>query len=225
LKGAANEIAGWWVACRVCRVAGVRLYATGTLIHLFNPGDRHLGRYYLLYLYRKGSAAGQRSVTADGRAHLTIQSVPNHGNDSLADFLAKRRPLPHPISENSAAFFAVSSYKGNRVWYDRRNFSQRFVHCVLINYPVSEKRNRDDIVTRVSLSLRGDCRTTRAHRAYTTLAVAPDEPLPLSSFAQQNGLLCRAVRFQCWRCQRKRRHQQNDTRAKDDEENTFHCNQ
>jgi hypothetical protein len=35
---------------------------------------------------------GQRCETAHGRAHLTIQSVPNSGNDSPADFLAKRHP-------------------------------------------------------------------------------------------------------------------------------------
>jgi hypothetical protein len=29
------------------------------------------------------------------------------------------------------------------------------VHCVLINYPASEERDWDGIVTRISLSLRG----------------------------------------------------------------------
>jgi len=100
---------------------------------------------------------GQRFETADGRAHLTIQSVPNGGNDSPAAFFANRHPPPHIQYKRIAPrFFAVSSNKGNRVWYDRCNFSQRFVHCVLINYPVSEERDWDDIVTRISLSLRGD---------------------------------------------------------------------
>jgi hypothetical protein len=53
-------------------------------------------------------------------------------------------------------FFAVSSYKGDKVWYDRCNFSERFVHCVLINYPASEEHRWDGVVTRISLSLRGD---------------------------------------------------------------------
>ena len=100
---------------------------------------------------------GQRFETADGRAHLTIQSVPNSDNDSPARFLAKRRPPRHiQYQRITPRFFAVSSDKGNRVWYDRCNVSQRFVHCVLINYPVSEKRDWDDIVTRISLSLHGD---------------------------------------------------------------------
>lgn len=52
-------------------------------------------------------------------------------------------------------FFAVSSYKGDKVWYDRCNFSAQLVHCVLINYPAEEEHAWDDVVTRISLSLKG----------------------------------------------------------------------
>ena len=52
-------------------------------------------------------------------------------------------------------FFAVSSYNGDKVWYDHCNFAARLVHCVLINCPASEEHNWDEIVTRISLSLRG----------------------------------------------------------------------
>ena len=55
----------------------------------------------------------------------------------------------------TSRFFAVSSYKGDKVWYDRCNFSGRLVHCVLINYPAKEEHAWDDIVTRMSLSLSG----------------------------------------------------------------------
>jgi hypothetical protein len=37
---------------------------------------------------------GRRFFTKDHRADLTIQSVPNHGNASPAEFLQKRRPPP-----------------------------------------------------------------------------------------------------------------------------------
>src|SRR3954451_21028504 len=37
---------------------------------------------------------GQRFQTADGRAELTIQAVPNVSNDSPAAFLAKKHPPP-----------------------------------------------------------------------------------------------------------------------------------
>jgi hypothetical protein len=35
------------------------------------------------------------------------------------------------------------------------NFFDRFVHCLLINYPAAEKRQWDEIVTRISNTLRG----------------------------------------------------------------------
>ena len=94
--------------------------------------------------------------TSDGRADLTIQVAPNISNDSPAVFLAKKNP-PSRIQYKrvTSRFFAVSSYKGDRVFYDRCNFSGRMVHCVLINYPASKERDWDSIVTRISLSLRG----------------------------------------------------------------------
>ena len=99
---------------------------------------------------------GQRLKTADGRANLTIQSEPNVNHDSPAAFLAKKNP-PARIQYKriTSRFFAVSSYKGDDVYYDRCNFSRRFVHCVLINYPVAEQHDWDGIVTRISLSLKG----------------------------------------------------------------------
>lgn len=100
---------------------------------------------------------GQRFKTSDGRANLTIQSSPNSDNDSPAAFLAKRHPPPHiQYKRITPRFFAVSSYRGDKVWYDRCNFSRRFVHCVLINYPANEEHAWDDIVTRISLSLKGE---------------------------------------------------------------------
>ncbi|MCK1711163.1 MULTISPECIES: hypothetical protein [unclassified Bradyrhizobium] len=99
---------------------------------------------------------GQRFRTADGRADLTIQAVPNVSNDSPAAFLAKKHP-PARIQYKRVTprFFAVSSYKGDKVWYDRCNFSGGLVHCILINYPAREEHAWDDIVTRISVSLNG----------------------------------------------------------------------
>ncbi|MET4426375.1 hypothetical protein [Bradyrhizobium sp. RT3a] len=99
---------------------------------------------------------GQRFRTADGRADLTIQSAPNLANDSPAAFLAKKHP-PSRIQYKRVTprFFAISSYKGDKVWYDRCNFTGRLVHCVLINYPAEEEHAWDDVVTRMSLSLTG----------------------------------------------------------------------
>jgi hypothetical protein len=99
---------------------------------------------------------GERLKTTDGRANLTIQSAPNVNHDSPAAFLAKKSP-PSRIQYKrvTSRFFVVSSYKGDDVYYDRCNFSRGFVHCVLINYPVAEQHDWDDIVTRISLSLKG----------------------------------------------------------------------
>jgi hypothetical protein len=100
---------------------------------------------------------GRRFETSDGRADLTIQTMPNADNDSPATFLAKRHPPPHlQYKRVTPWFFAVSSYKRDKVWYDRCNFAQGLVHCVLINYPASEEHDWDDVVTRISLSLSGN---------------------------------------------------------------------
>jgi hypothetical protein len=99
---------------------------------------------------------GQRFQSADGRAELTVQSAPIGPDVSPAAFLAKQNP-PRQIQYKriTSRFFAVSSYTGDKVWYDRCNFSRGFVHCVLINYPAREERAWDGIVTRISLSLSG----------------------------------------------------------------------
>lgn len=100
---------------------------------------------------------GQRFQTHDGRANLTIQATAKVSGETPSAFLAKMHP-PQRIQYKrvTSRFFVVSSYKGDTIWYDRCNFSDRFVHCVLINYPAREKRAWDDIVTRISLSLRGE---------------------------------------------------------------------
>lgn len=99
---------------------------------------------------------GQRFRTADGRADITIQAAPNVENDSPAAFLAKKHP-PSRIQYKRVTprFFAVSSYRGDKVWYNRCNFSGRLIHCVLIHYPAEEEHAWDNIVTRMSLSLSG----------------------------------------------------------------------
>jgi hypothetical protein len=103
----------------------------------------------------KPDGLGQRFRTSDGRADFTVQSAPNVANESPAVFLARKQP-PSRIHYRrvTSRFFAVSSYKGDKVFYDRCNFASRMVHCVLINYPANEERDWDEIVTRISLTLR-----------------------------------------------------------------------
>jgi len=84
----------------------------------------------------------------------SLQSVPNPENDSPATFLAKRRP-PAGIQYKriTPRFFAVSSIRNGRTWYNRCNRVNEYMNCVLINYPAAEEREWDAVVTRISLSL------------------------------------------------------------------------
>ena len=95
---------------------------------------------------------GRAFVTADRRADLTVQSI--RTDDSPAVFLAKRNP-PRGIEYKRVTpkFFAVSSVRGDRTWYNRCNKSGAYLNCVLINYPRAEERQWDNVVTRISLTL------------------------------------------------------------------------
>jgi hypothetical protein len=99
---------------------------------------------------------GERLKSADGRADLTIQSETIAPDVSPAAFLAKMNPPARmQYKRVTSRFFAVSSYRGDKVWYNRCNFANGLMHCVLINYPAAEEHAWDDIVTRISLSLSG----------------------------------------------------------------------
>ena len=99
---------------------------------------------------------GRRFYTEDRRADLTVQSMPNPGNDSPGTFLARMRP-PAGITYKrvTSDFFVVSSIRDDRIWYNRCNRGRDTMNCVLINYPAAEKRQWDRVVTRISRTLRG----------------------------------------------------------------------
>jgi hypothetical protein len=100
------------------------------------------------------TGSGRRFLTSDGRANLTVQSVPNAAHNSPAAFLAKIGPPPGIVYKRvTPNFFVVSSFRDRFIWYNRCNFSGRFAHCILINYPADEKRQWDGVVTRISNTL------------------------------------------------------------------------
>jgi hypothetical protein len=104
----------------------------------------------------KPDGYGQQFRTPDGAADLTVQAVPREPGISPAAFLAAKQPPSGIVYKRIAQdFFVVSSIKHDKIWYDRCNFTSRYVHCVLINYPAAEKRRWDAIVTRISHSLSG----------------------------------------------------------------------
>ena len=71
---------------------------------------------------------GRRFFTSDHRADLTLQSVPNPDNDSPAAFLEKRGP-PADIQYRRVTlrFFAVSSIRNGRTWYNRCNRAGQYI--------------------------------------------------------------------------------------------------
>jgi hypothetical protein len=97
---------------------------------------------------------GRRFLTSDRRADLTVQSVPNDAGLSPAGFLARKNPPRDIVYQRvTPRFFVVSSFREGKIWYDRCNFTGRFINCVLINYPAAEKRQWDGVVTRISNTL------------------------------------------------------------------------
>jgi hypothetical protein len=97
---------------------------------------------------------GHQFFTADHRADLTIKSVPNPENDSPAVFLKKMGPPANvQYRRVTPRFFAISSIRNGRTWYNRCNRTHGYMNCILMNYPASEDSQWDAIVTRISLSL------------------------------------------------------------------------
>ena len=105
----------------------------------------------------QGNPGGQVFSTVDGRARLHIFALRNERNESPARFLRRaftenRQRLTY--DRVAGNFFAVSAPDKGRILYRRCNFSGDIIHCVDIQYPRSEKRAWDGVVTRISLSLR-----------------------------------------------------------------------
>ena len=102
------------------------------------------------------NGTGRRFFTEDRRADLTVQSVPNPGNESPGAYLARMQPPAGIIYKRiTSDFFVVSSIKNGRIWYNRCNRGRGSMNCVLINYPAAEKHQWDAVVTRISRTLQG----------------------------------------------------------------------
>lgn len=103
---------------------------------------------------------GRVFETSDGRAQLHVFTMENRDGESPARFLGRRRERDRSrlaYSRVTASFFAISAVHEGRILYRRCNFPYRgahLVHCMDVRYPAEEKRAWDDIVTRISLSLR-----------------------------------------------------------------------
>ena len=99
------------------------------------------------------SGAGGKFLTSDSRANLTVQS--DRTCQRYAGDVPDQKKPPSGIVYRrvTGRFFVASSFRNGLIWYNRCNFAGRMVTCVLINYPASEKKQWDAVVTRISNSL------------------------------------------------------------------------
>jgi hypothetical protein len=103
---------------------------------------------------------GRVMESADGQTRLMVYVEENDAHQSPASFV--RSNLATPISQIdyrriTERFFAVSGEHEGRIFYSRCNFPDARngpMHCIFLSYKSSEKVAWDDIVSRISLSLR-----------------------------------------------------------------------
>jgi hypothetical protein len=106
---------------------------------------------------RVGDEPGRVSFsTADGASRFELFSLDNSRRESQTQFARRAENGRERLAYKRVTgnFIAASTIKNGRVLYRRCNFSRAMIHCVDVRYPAAEKRAWDDIVTRISLSLR-----------------------------------------------------------------------
>ena len=99
-------------------------------------------------------------LRGDGRADLSIYSLPNEAGETPATYLRHNLRMDRSALQYTRiarSFFAISSEREGVILYSRCNFSKRgrgAIHCFDLVYPQQDKRSWDAVVTRISLSLR-----------------------------------------------------------------------
>ncbi|MDC7784178.1 hypothetical protein PQJ75_05975 [Rhodoplanes sp. TEM] len=99
--------------------------------------------------------------SADGRARLMVYVEENDEAFTPARFVRTNLKVPAGALDYRRVtdrFFAVSGVNDDEIFYSRCNFPARAagrMHCIYVAYPRAEEKAWDDIVTRISLSLRG----------------------------------------------------------------------
>jgi hypothetical protein len=103
---------------------------------------------------------GRVVESEEGDARLMVYVERNDTHQSPAAFVRSNLAVPPShidYSRITDRFFAVSGENEGRIFYSRCNFpdgKNGRLHCIFLSYLRSEKRAWDDIVTRISLSLR-----------------------------------------------------------------------
>jgi hypothetical protein len=103
---------------------------------------------------------GERFRNADGDAILEVYSLPNVPGFTPASFLRANLQMPRTelgYERVTGSFFAISNVREGTVYYSRCNFSRSprpLISCFDLQYPQAQQRAWDEVVTRMSLSLR-----------------------------------------------------------------------
>ena len=103
---------------------------------------------------------GERFRTPDSDAILEVYSLPNGPQFTPESFLRANLQLPRTELEYqrvTPSFFAISNVREGVIYYSRCNFSSSprpLISCIDLKYPEAQKRAWDDVVTRISRSLR-----------------------------------------------------------------------
>jgi hypothetical protein len=103
---------------------------------------------------------GRVLQSSDGKARFMIYVENNESHKSPAAFVRTNLSMPNALINYrriTDRFFAVSGVKEGRIFYSRCNFplgANGRMHCIFLSYRADEKRAWDNIVTRISLSLR-----------------------------------------------------------------------
>ena len=99
---------------------------------------------------------GRSFTTSDGRADVSLYSVPVPAGATPASFFKNRFQLPSSsvvYRRLTKRILAVSGFRQDKIWYARCNFASHRANCVALNYPAAEKHRWDAVVTRISNSL------------------------------------------------------------------------
>ena len=103
---------------------------------------------------------GRKFSSADGRSLFAIYSRENEAGDTPASYLRNNLKLPRSAlsyERVTRSFFAISTVREGSIYYSRCNFSAEAggaIHCIDLVYPQEQRRAWDDVVTRISRSLR-----------------------------------------------------------------------
>lgn len=144
----------------ICRVAPGARSRLANVRRSAVRDERRLSRRAFVAAGAPEKGVGQRFETEDGRAILSVYSRDNEHGETPAGYLKNNLRIDRDdldYERTTRSFFAISLERDGLIFYSRCNFSGRregAIHCFDLVYPHDEKRAWDQVVTRISLSLR-----------------------------------------------------------------------